>query len=33
LPAQPDPDAVREAMRLRQPLGRMVTCEEVAARD
>jgi len=29
--AQPDPDAVREAMRRRQPLGRMVTCEEVAA--
>jgi NAD(P)-dependent dehydrogenase (short-subunit alcohol dehydrogenase family) len=29
--AQPDPDAVREGLRRRQPLGRMVTCEEVAA--
>ena len=29
--AQPDPDAVRDALRRRQPLGRMVTCEEVAA--
>jgi NAD(P)-dependent dehydrogenase (short-subunit alcohol dehydrogenase family) len=29
--AQPDPDAALEALRRRQPLGRMVTCEEVAA--
>jgi NAD(P)-dependent dehydrogenase (short-subunit alcohol dehydrogenase family) len=29
--AQPDPDAALEALRKRQPLGRMVTCEEVAA--
>jgi NAD(P)-dependent dehydrogenase (short-subunit alcohol dehydrogenase family) len=29
--AQPDPDAAREALRKRQPLGRMVTCDEVAA--
>jgi NAD(P)-dependent dehydrogenase (short-subunit alcohol dehydrogenase family) len=28
---RPDPDAVLEALRRRQPLGRMVTCEEVAA--
>jgi NAD(P)-dependent dehydrogenase (short-subunit alcohol dehydrogenase family) len=27
----PDPDAATEALRRRQPLGRMVTCEEVAA--
>jgi NAD(P)-dependent dehydrogenase (short-subunit alcohol dehydrogenase family) len=29
--AQPDPDAALEALRKRQPLGRMVTCAEVAA--
>jgi NAD(P)-dependent dehydrogenase (short-subunit alcohol dehydrogenase family) len=29
--AQPDPDTVRDALRRRQPLGRMVTCDEVAA--
>jgi NAD(P)-dependent dehydrogenase (short-subunit alcohol dehydrogenase family) len=29
--AQPDPDAALEALRRRQPLGRMVTCAEVAA--
>ncbi len=29
--AQPDPDGALEALRKRQPLGRMVTCEEVAA--
>ena len=29
--AQPDPDAALEALRRRQPLGRMVTCDEVAA--
>jgi NAD(P)-dependent dehydrogenase (short-subunit alcohol dehydrogenase family) len=29
--AQPDPDAALEALRKRQPLGRMVTCDEVAA--
>jgi NAD(P)-dependent dehydrogenase (short-subunit alcohol dehydrogenase family) len=29
--AQPDPEAARDALRKRQPLGRMVTCEEVAA--
>jgi NAD(P)-dependent dehydrogenase (short-subunit alcohol dehydrogenase family) len=29
--AQPDPGAALEALRKRQPLGRMVTCEEVAA--
>jgi NAD(P)-dependent dehydrogenase (short-subunit alcohol dehydrogenase family) len=29
--AQPDPDAALEALRRRQPLGRMVSCEEVAA--
>ena len=29
--AQPDPDAALEALRKRQPLGRMVSCEEVAA--
>ena len=28
--AQPDPEAALEALRRRQPLGRMVTCEEVA---
>ncbi|MDZ4825439.1 MAG: SDR family oxidoreductase [Actinomycetota bacterium] len=28
---QPDPDATLEALRRRQPLGRMVSCEEVAA--
>jgi NAD(P)-dependent dehydrogenase (short-subunit alcohol dehydrogenase family) len=28
---QPDPDAALDALRRRQPLGRMVTCEEVAA--
>jgi NAD(P)-dependent dehydrogenase (short-subunit alcohol dehydrogenase family) len=27
---QPDPDAALDALRRRQPLGRMVTCEEVA---
>ena len=27
----PDPEAATEALRLRQPLGRMVSCEEVAA--
>jgi NAD(P)-dependent dehydrogenase (short-subunit alcohol dehydrogenase family) len=29
--AQPDPDAALEALRRRQPLGRMVSCAEVAA--
>jgi NAD(P)-dependent dehydrogenase (short-subunit alcohol dehydrogenase family) len=29
--AQPDPDAALEALRRRQPLGRMVTTDEVAA--
>jgi NAD(P)-dependent dehydrogenase (short-subunit alcohol dehydrogenase family) len=29
--AQPDPEAALEALRKRQPLGRMVTCDEVAA--
>jgi len=29
--AQPDPDAALEALRKRQPLGRMVSCDEVAA--
>jgi 2-keto-3-deoxy-L-fuconate dehydrogenase len=29
--ATPDPDATVEALRARQPLGRMVECEEVAA--
>jgi NAD(P)-dependent dehydrogenase (short-subunit alcohol dehydrogenase family) len=29
--AQPDPDAAHEALRKRQPLGRMVSTEEVAA--
>jgi NAD(P)-dependent dehydrogenase (short-subunit alcohol dehydrogenase family) len=29
--AQPDPGAALEALRRRQPLGRMVTCDEVAA--
>jgi NAD(P)-dependent dehydrogenase (short-subunit alcohol dehydrogenase family) len=29
--AQPDPDAALDALRRRQPLGRMVTCDEVAA--
>ena len=29
--AQSDPEAALEALRKRQPLGRMVTCEEVAA--
>src|SRR5689334_3023318 len=29
--AQPDPAAALEALRRRQPLGRMVTCDEVAA--
>jgi len=29
--AQPDPESALEALRKRQPLGRMVTCEEVAA--
>jgi NAD(P)-dependent dehydrogenase (short-subunit alcohol dehydrogenase family) len=29
--AQPDPETALEALRKRQPLGRMVTCEEVAA--
>jgi NAD(P)-dependent dehydrogenase (short-subunit alcohol dehydrogenase family) len=29
--ATPDPDATVEALRARQPLGRMVQCEEVAA--
>jgi 2-keto-3-deoxy-L-fuconate dehydrogenase len=29
--ATPDPAAAEEALRRRQPLGRMVTCEEVAA--
>jgi NAD(P)-dependent dehydrogenase (short-subunit alcohol dehydrogenase family) len=29
--AQPDPDAALEALRKRQPLGRMITCAEVAA--
>jgi NAD(P)-dependent dehydrogenase (short-subunit alcohol dehydrogenase family) len=29
--ATPDPDAAVEALRRRQPLGRMVSCEEVAA--
>ena len=28
--AQPDPDTALEALRKRQPLGRMVTCDEVA---
>jgi len=28
--AQPDPGAALEALRKRQPLGRMVTCDEVA---
>jgi NAD(P)-dependent dehydrogenase (short-subunit alcohol dehydrogenase family) len=28
--AAPDPDAAMEALRRRQPLGRLVTCEEVA---
>lgn len=28
--ASPDPDAAMEALRRRQPLGRLVTCEEVA---
>jgi 2-keto-3-deoxy-L-fuconate dehydrogenase len=27
----PDPDASREALRRRQPLGRLVSCDEVAA--
>ena len=29
--AQPDPEASLDALRRRQPLGRMVTCDEVAA--
>jgi 2-keto-3-deoxy-L-fuconate dehydrogenase len=29
--ATPDPDAAELALRRRQPLGRMVSCEEVAA--
>lgn len=29
--AQPDPESALEALRRRQPLGRMVTCDEVAA--
>jgi NAD(P)-dependent dehydrogenase (short-subunit alcohol dehydrogenase family) len=29
--AAPDPDAARDALRRRQPLGRLVTCDEVAA--
>ena len=29
--ATPDPEAAEEALRRRQPLGRMVSCEEVAA--
>jgi NAD(P)-dependent dehydrogenase (short-subunit alcohol dehydrogenase family) len=29
--AQPDPEAALDALRRRQPLGRMVTCDEVAA--
>jgi len=29
--AQPDPEATLDALRRRQPLGRMVSCDEVAA--
>jgi len=29
--AQPDPEAALDALRRRQPLGRMVSCDEVAA--
>jgi len=28
--AAPDPSAVKEALRRRQPLGRLVSCDEVA---
>jgi NAD(P)-dependent dehydrogenase (short-subunit alcohol dehydrogenase family) len=31
LQAAPDPDAEREALKARQPMGRLVSAEEVAA--